>query len=557
MNIPFLALAQEGSLLEVELGFVILLAIAAIIAVLIRRIRLPYTVALVLAGLLLTLLPIPFEIELSSDLILAFLVPPLIFEATLHLNWTMLRRNLRPILLLAIAGTLISTFIVGGIIYIVGGQISPHPEIPIAAALAFGALISATDPVAVISFFSSLGVSKRLALLVEGESLFNDGVAIVLFNLALGAGAIAAGGSGESLTLGSAVLEFITVSAGGIGVGILVGLVVSYFILRSVDDHLIETATTVAVAFGSFIIAEELAFSGILAVVAAGILVGNFGMRSTTATTRITLHNFWEFMAFAMNSLVFLLLGLDTELSQFAPNIIPIAVAVVAVLLSRAIVVYLLSWIHSRLDSASRIPKAYRHVLYWGGLRGAISLALGLRLAEGVFAPEISEQLKMMTYGVVLFTLLVQGTTIRALLGKLRLAEKSTQFVEQQRRQGLLYAARAGQRELDRLLQDGIISVHVREAMMTVYTDEIHERDRELRSIMHEYPELEQEMVLQARADILRAERSAIADATYRGLISEEAHRELISESDDRSAALEVIRSGLGFGFENPEEVER
>ena len=202
--------AQAGGLIEQEIGFVLLLTIAALVAILIRRIRLPYTVALVVAGLALSLVPNILTFDVSSDLILAVLVPPLVFEATLNIKWPDLRGDMPLVLLLAVGGTLLSTFIVGGIVF----QLL---DIPLLGALAFGALIAATDPVAVIAFFKRLGVSKRLSILVEGESLFNDGVAIVIFNLTIAAAAAAlAGGHASEFSLVASLIEFLRVSVVGL-----------------------------------------------------------------------------------------------------------------------------------------------------------------------------------------------------------------------------------------------------------------------------------------------------------------------------------------------------
>jgi CPA1 family monovalent cation:H+ antiporter len=359
---------------------------------------------------------------------------------------------------------------------------------------------------------------------------------------------VAAGQGGEAFSIGSAVGEFFKVSFGGLAVGVGLGLVVSYVILKNVDDHLIETATTVALAFGSFVIAEEFHLSGILAVVAAGLFVGNVGTQNTSPTTKVTLDNFWEFAAFVVNSLVFLLIGLETDILGDGPNLIPIIVAVLAVLLSRAVVVYTITWLHSRMTPKNRIPVLFRHVMYWGGLRGAISLALALTLTGATFGPDVAQELKLMTFGVVLFTLIVQGISIAPLIRFLGLSKKPEQMVQQQRRQALLHATRAGKDELDKLHDEGILPGDVWRAMAEVYDGEINRRNQALRDQMRLYPELEQEIVLQAREDVLQAERSAIADLNRRCLISEQVYHDLIQETDGRAAALELIRSTWGMG---------
>lgn len=539
----FIRLAQETtSLIDLELGFVILLSIAAVVAIINERIRMPYTVALVVVGLILSFFPNFLNFSVSSDLILAILVPPLLFEATLHIKWDGLKADLLPILLLAVGGTLVSTFIVGGIVVQV-------LDIPFTAAIAFGALISATDPVAVIAFFRSLGVSKRLSILVEGESLFNDGVAIVLFTLAITAAT--AGGQAENFVLSEAIIQFLRVALGGLAVGLGLGFVVSYLILKNVDNAMIETATSVALAFGAYVVAEEFHLSGILAVVAAGLMVGNIGMQNTSPTTKLTLENFWEFLAFAVNSLVFLVIGLETEIQQLFVWVVPIIVAVFAILLSRGVVVYSLTWLHSRLNGEGAIPKSFRHVMYWGGLRGAISLALALTLTGEVFGSVIGEELRVMTFGVVLFTLLVQGTTIENLIRRLGLAEKPPQKVELQRRQALLYAKSTGQKELARMRDEGILFRDVSEAMDAVYDTEIAHHKSALRQHLQAYPELEQDMYLQARADVIKAERNAYGDAARRGFISDEMYEELIEKADKRLAALELIKENQRWRVES------
>ncbi len=529
---------QESPLIEQEIAFVLLLSIAALVAILIRRIRVPYTVALVIVGLALAFFPNFININIGSDLIVAVLVPPLIFEATLNIKWAELRESLGLVLLLAVGGTLLSTVIVGGLVY----QIL---DIPLFGALAFGALIAATDPVAVIAFFKSLGVTKRLSIIIEGESLFNDGVAIVIFNLAIAAAAAVAlnqVSNAEAFNVSRAIIEFLRVSLGGIAVGLVLGFAVSYAILKNVDDHLIETATTVALAFGAYVAAEKFHVSGLLAVVTAGLAVGNIGMRNTSPTTRLTLNNFWEFMAFVANSLVFLLIGIRIEIALLLQFALPILVAVLAILFSRAISVYLITNVYNRLTPAQLdVPVRHQHVMFWGGLRGAISLALALTLNRNLFGATIATEMQVMTFGVVLFTIMVQGTTIQRLIERLGLVQRQPQAIENQRRLGHAYAKRAGKRELNRLHTEGLLFRDLWLAMNEVYDEEIDENKRALRDHLEAFPELEQGMYLTAREDVLKAERMAISDAATRGFISTEVHDELIHDTDRRLAALAIL----------------
>jgi CPA1 family monovalent cation:H+ antiporter len=550
MDLPLLVAAEESGLLASEVAIVLLLAIAAGVAVVVRRIRLPYTVALVVVGLGLAFLPSdsPIQIDISADLILAVLVPPLLFEATVHISWGQLRRDLVPVLLFAFVGTLFGAFVVGGLVN------SLVDGVPWAAAVAFGALISATDPVAVIAFFRSIGVSKRLTILVEGESLFNDGVAFVVFIIALAAAA-----PGAAFSLSDAVGQFFIDAAGGLGIGLVLGFVVSSLILKNLDDHLIETVVTVALAFGSYLLAEEFGvifdladvhMSGILAVVAAGLTVGNIGLQNTSPTTRLTLENFWEFLAYVANSLVFLLLGLRIEISQLWERADAILVAVVAVQITRLVVVYGLGTVHGIFQSERKVPRSYRHVMFWGGLRGAISVALALSLVGEVesLGEDLVATLQVMTFGVVLFTLLVQGLSIERLITRLGLAAKPEERTEQQRRQARIYAQQAALDELERLRSQGVLFHDLYEAMVELYQGELA-RDREdLSEHLRRYPELETDMYIQARADTLRAERSALQDAARRGLIADDVLTELTRDINDHLAALEFIEGDARQG---------
>jgi len=534
------ALAEsENSFLEQELSVVMLLAVAAAMAIVVKRIKVPYTVALVLVGLAFAFFPNFVDIDFSSALILGLLVPPLLFEATLHLPWAKLKADLAPVLLLAIGGTILGTFGVGWIVWAVVG-------VPWLAAVAFGSLISATDPVAVIAFFKELGVAKRLSVLVEGESLFNDAVAFVAFTLA-----VTAAEPDENFGILSAIGDFIIVGGGGLLVGIVLGWFVARVVLANVDDALIETTTTLALAYGSFLVAEEfgliigvdgLHFSGILAVVAAGLVVGTIGLRNTSPTTRITLDHFWEVLAFLVNSMVFLVIGLKIDLIElFADNIWYIIVAVVAVLVTRLIIIYGFTAIVATLLPARRIPVPYRHVMYWGGLRGAISLALALSLEESAFAPEVVDTVLFMTFGVVLFTLLAQGTTISALIGRLGLSGVDASEQRQQEQQARIYALRAGQAELARLGEQGVLFSNMSTAMIDTYESDLDEARGGLGDHFRSHPELEVAMLLQARRDALVAERSAIGDMVRSGFVSDDVGHHLAGELNNRMAALNLI----------------
>ena len=509
--------------LEIETLVILLLLVVSIVAITVRRIRLPYTVALVLVGLFITF-EHPVALEITPELILALFVPPLIFQAAFHLELRDLRHNLVPIALLAIPGVLISTLIVGGIVSLGVG-------LPLAVAAVFGALISATDPVAVVALFRTLGVSRRLAVAVEGESLFNDGTAIVIYQLAL-----AAAISGVFHPI-EGVFDFLLVALGGFGIGVGLGWIASRMIAQ-IDDYFVEITITTVLAFGSYLVAEQLHVSGVLAVVAAGIVAGNMSPQGMSPTTKIVLFNFWEYLAFLSNSLVFLLIGLRIDVYSLIRHLPPIGVAVAAVLISRAVVVYGLLWLSGHFRNSAHVPLSWQHVLFWGGLRGAIGLALALSLPLAL--PE-RNLLEVMAFGVVLFTLVAQGTTIQFLLKHLGLSEKPAQIVARERRLGRLYAVQAGMHYLTEMRQDGLLSQDVSDALRSEYEQANERLTEEMAQLFTRHADLEREVLLQTRRELLQAERGALGDALRQSLISEEVFQELVTDVDRRLEALEII----------------
>src|SRR5215217_4416174 len=400
---------------------VILLLIASAVAVLARRLRIPYTVGLVLIGLALSLLSAN-DIKVSPQIILALLVPPLIFEAAFHLRWDDLRRDFWLILLLAIPGVILTTLLVGGVVAWGTG-------LTIQAALVFGALVSATDPVAVVALFRRLGVPRRLQVLLEGESLFNDGTAIVMFNLMV---SIALAGKFSAV---QGVREFLTVAGGGVLVGLALGTLFSQVISR-IDDPLVETTLTTVLAFGSYLVAEYFHVSGVLAVFAAGIVNGNAGPTDMSATTRIVVFNFWEYAAFIANSFIFLLIGLTIDLNVMLANWQAILWAILAALAARAVSIYGFSVFGKDL------PPQWKHILFWGGLRGAITLALALSLPESSPLAGARGSLQAMAFGIVLFTLLVQGSSTDWLVRRLKLVQRSEAQNEYELRHARFVAGR-------------------------------------------------------------------------------------------------------------------
>jgi CPA1 family monovalent cation:H+ antiporter len=495
----------------IELEYLILgaLLIVSFVAVAVRRFRVPSTVVLVLVGIALSFRTSQ-PIELTSDIILFIFLPPLLFEAAFHLDLRQLQRDTPTIALLAIVGVLLSTIVVGGIVSLGTG-------LPLGVALVFGALIAATDPVSVVAIFRKLGAPKRLEVLLEGESLFNDGTAIVLFGLAL-----------EALLIGEfnfidGILSFILVSGGGIIVGLGLGWVASRLIAM-VDDHLIGTTLTTVLAFGSYLVAEQLHLSGVLAVVAAGLIAGSIGEKGMSPTTRIAVFNFWEYVTFLVNSAIFLMIGLQIEVSALWENRVLGLWAIVAVLVARAIGIY-------GLTSFGRsIPLKWRHVLFWGGLRGAIALALALSLP--VALGEHRNTLTLMTFSVVLFTLLVQGISMEGLLRKLGLITHSEAQIEYEQRHARAIAARSGYEHVERLHRIGLVSNHTWEKIRPVILQRVKALTSAVQEALQLAPELEAGEINTARRESLRAQRNTLSTLRSDGVISQETYEQLVAEVD-------------------------
>jgi len=382
-----------------QLGF--LLFVSALVAMLTRRLHLPYTVGLVLAGMTLYFSHVYIKWHLTKDLIFSVFLPPLVFEAALFIHWRDFKKELPVVTLLATAGVVLAAAVTAvGMHYALAWDWG--------SAIVFGVLIAATDPVSVIATFKESKAHGRLRTLIESESLLNDGTAAVAFVAVLG---VLAGGHETVLSI-SGVL-FVTI----IG-GVLIGGIIAYlFMLLAgrTPDYLVEITFTTLAAYGSFFVAEHFRCSGVLAALTAGLVVGNFrSSGSISAAGRHALGPFWEYVAFVANSLIFLLIGAQEAQQHFKGLWVPVLLAIALVTLGRAATIYPLCalFVRSRL----KIDMRHQHVLFWGGLRGALALALSLSLPEDLPRRDL---IVVITFAVVAFSVFAQGLTITPLLRRL------------------------------------------------------------------------------------------------------------------------------------------
>ena len=373
----------------------VLLLIACLIAMLTRRLGLPYVVGLVVAGILVALLPNGPEVPLSQGLIFNVLLPPLVFVAALQLEWSRFKAELPLTLILAFVGVAIAAFVAAEAMHWLVGW-------SWIGAWLFGVLIAATDPVSVIAAFRELRCEPRVSMVVESESLLNDGVAAVGFAVL---SAIAAGFSPSAI---SVVPAFVWTLGGGLAVGLAVSGAILLIVGRT-EDPLVEITLTTLAAYGSFLIAEHVHASGIISALAAGLMVGNIGWAGPISEAgRAHVRSAWEYFAFVANSFVFILIGMNAAnqpLRQLGSA--AAAIAIIAVLAGRAVSLYPLAALFS--GSRWRLPASYQHTLFWGGLRGALALALALAVPQTVTE---RGAIIVTAFVVVAFSILVQGLTM-------------------------------------------------------------------------------------------------------------------------------------------------
>ncbi|MFB4324570.1 cation:proton antiporter [Priestia sp. BR_2] len=398
---------------EVFVQLLILLGISMGVIAIAKKMNQPYSIALVIVGLLLGLVHIPVLDEAESFItqsnvfqatIISLFLPILLGDATLKLPFSQLRKQGKPVIALAFGGTLLSFLLIALAMYGFMG-------LPLIVAFTFAALMSATDPISVISIFKSLGVPKKIVTIIEGESLFNDGIAVVLFQIS----------SVYLLTymemgwagIGSGVLLILKFSIGGIAVGGLLGYLFSQLI-RFYDDYPLEIAFSMLLFFGSFFIAEHFHVSGVIAVVVGGLIFGSYGARiGMSDTTKMNINSFWDVITLIANSLIFLMIGLEIKHINFAEKWALIGTAILIVLIGRTLAVYV------SLYFLKSFPSSWKVVLNWGGLKGSLSIALALSLPTTF---DGRDDILVLTFSVVLFSLLVQGLTIKLMVKKFGLA---------------------------------------------------------------------------------------------------------------------------------------
>jgi CPA1 family monovalent cation:H+ antiporter len=512
-----------------EIGL-ILVMIAAGVTAIAKKFNRPYPIALVVVGTIIGLVNIPVlehlkdfitEGEVFNFVIITLFLPALLGEASLKLPYSHLKENKGPILALAFGGTLLSFLIIGFfMIWLL--------DFSIPKAFVFAALMSATDPVSVISIFKSIGVNKRLATVMEGESLFNDGLSVVLFKISafylltyLDLGAIG---------VGYGLWEFFKVISLGLIIGGALGYVFSQ-LTKQFDDYPLEIIFSIILFYGSFLLAESVHGSGVIAVVIAGLIFGNYGAKiGMSPTTKLNINNFWEVTALLANSVVFLMVGLEITKINFNDKWGLILLSILIVLIARSLAVY------ASLFFSKNFPYAWKHVINWGGLKGSLSIALVLSLPRNF---QGREDLLIIAFSAVLISLIFQGLSIKPLLSFLGINKKDKGIREYEEIIARGYRYEIALIEIKTISKKLFISEMAAKELITQYEQELSSMEKKMEQLFKKYPHLKEKQQLILQRHALYAQHEAIEKLIKEDVISNEVAEREHDQITDRLVRLE------------------
>ena len=501
-----------------------------------RVLHIPYTVGLVLAGLAISFLHLSLTTPLTNEFILLVILPTLIFQSAMNIDTERLRDNIDPILVLAVIGLILSVVVIG----ILGPAVFGFSAV---VALLLGAIVMPTDPVSVVALFDELGAPERLSVLTEGESILNDGVAIVLYSVLLSVlvEAQANGVPATDLLTPSLVVR-------DVGIGIVIAIVggtliggvagyVTYRLLVHVDDPMTGLVFTVVLVYGVYLLAEQLDFSGVIATLGAGLVVGTHGSSdAVSARTRLTLGTVWASAAFIANTVIFVAIGAATPFDLLARYAGEILVAVVLVFLARAVVVYpLVELMNRRLPN--RIPRSYQHVMVWSGIHASVPIALVLDLPESL-PTGLREKLTALVFGIAAVTLVVNGLTMGRLIDRLGIVITSTAERQYELLIGRLHGVDAALAGAEQLHQRDDISSEIYERIVTRYSSEKRRLNHAISTLLEQHPHLREREELTAEGEIVRREILGIKTAMERGIISTDVGNRLLETTEEKLEEL-------------------
>ena len=512
---------------SIEIEIILLLIVVSSVAMGVKYYsKLPYTIALIFAGIALSFFDIFPDITLTPNLIFHVLLPPLLFEAAFNLNFHELKENIKPVLTYAVFGVIVAVFVTGFLLHSTFSLLHLHDSVPFMAALLFGAVISSTDPISVLAIFKELGVPKRLSSMIEGESLLNDGISIVVYGIILSAIV-----SHRHFTLIHGIQEFVIVAFGGAIIGTILGLTFSR-ITALVDDHLIEITLTTILAYLAYISAEYFETSGVISVIASGLMVGNYGTKiGMSPTTRVSVKDFWDYIAFIINSVVFFIIGLEVSIAHVFENFHFIIIAVVSVLVGRTVSILILTQFINLIDK--KISFKWQGIFIWGGVRGALGMALALAVPKDY---EYRDIILIMTFGVVGFSLIIQGLSIGGLLSLLKVGGRNKELDEYEMEKGKLIAIQGAQQELEEMYRDALVSKRVYDSLLEYNKEEMEETRNKIEELAkdsnikdYEFKASLRRLLLKRKDSIQRSMKHRVISTQIGEQLIHDINREILS----------------------------
>lgn len=506
-----------GDIAATEQVVVALLLVASLVAIAASYLRQPYTLALVIAGLALSLGGTVTELTLTRDLILLLFLPPLLFEGSINMDLEDLRRRAGQVATLAIPGTAVTVVVLALLFRVIGLEWIDSAVLAV--------ILAPTDPVSVLAIFKEHGVGAGLRTLMEGESIFNDALAIVLYVITVELL------EGREISVGEGVFEFGAEVVIGVAVGAVVGLI-AHRLMRSIEDHLVEITISIIAAFGPYLVADRLGGSGVIATVTAGLLIGNYGTAlAMSPSSRVSLLDFWEVAAFVANSLLFLLMALQFDIATlFTPRILlGITVGFAGIMAARAVIAYgLLAPFRGNRPLA--IPPAWQHAVWWGGLRGAIPIALVLGLPERRLGDLDAVSV---VFGVVILSLLGQGLTYRRLLDRLGITGVGEEITAYEKAFARTLVLRASLQELDKLHTRGDVIEPVWTRIRHDIMEDLTQADADLAQMGSDSQVVQARQVQSTARRLASAQQSALNSATRRGQLSRAVATEYTERIDE------------------------
>lgn len=464
--------------------------------------QVPYTLLLLLVGLGLALVDVRL-LHLSPGMILLLFLPPLLFEAAWNMRWSDLRREFLPSSLYAVGGVVVT-------IASVGWALHQFLNVPWITSLLVGGCLSATDSAAVLGIFREVGAGKRLTTLLEGEALLNDGASVVAFSVLVELAV-----NQQPFHLSTTIVRFFGVTGIGLGLGGLIGICFAVLTQRY-ELGWVEQSLTLVIAYGTYLIVEELGGSGVVGVVTAALILGNFSTQAGGEPhKRSSMVEFWEFAVFLVNSILFLLLGDQIHLPKLIHNIETTAVAIVAVIASRALTIYGFTTLSNWLAQTD-ISWRDQTLLWWTGLRGSVSIALALSLPIVVAG---RDEITANSFGVVWFTLLVQGLTTKFLLEKLNLLDDRAlhqQYLELIARRDALQQVSAHLTQTQALIQPELW-----QSQQEFVTQQLQQLTADIAYLQTQHSSLQAFSLEQQRQQLLAIETDTYAKFVQAGLLKQ------------------------------------